>query len=252
MLSRAIIIAAVVAIAEARYITLDMASTISKLIRNSFGQEQIPIPAIAAVTSGGAPGQAATIAGAAVSDLLAEANACAKVCFNVTKRIYSMLTESKLQRADQIIGELGTGADAVAAAIGMVTAEKNFNPFAQSIPTICDDPTLPATEQLRGITPLIDPAVGGSNVANALSASSAKDPLDATGKSIADLLTENGFSNFTRQAAASNTATASNANAATSSAAAAPVASAAAAAPTVASSAGAGKSLDHPRPLILP
>jgi hypothetical protein len=252
MLSRAIIIAAVVAIAEARYITLDIASTISKLIRNSFGQEQIPIPAIAAVTSGGAPGQAATIAGAAISDLLAEANACAKVCLNVTKRVYSMLTESKLQRADQIIAELGTGADAVAAAIGMITAEKDFNPFAQSIPTICDDPTLPATEQLRGITPLIDPAVGGSDVANALSASSAKAPLDATGKSIADLLTENGFSNFTGQAAAGNTATADNANAATSSAAAAPVASAAAAAPTVASSAGAGKSLDHPRPRILP
>lgn len=205
MLSRAIIIAAFVAIAEAR-----------------FGQEQIPIPAISAVTSGGAPGQAATIAGAAVSDLLAGANACAK-----------------LQRADQIIAELGTGADAVAAAVGMITAEKDFNPFAQSIPTICDDPTLPATEKLRGITPLIDPAVGGSDVANTLSVSSAKAPLNATGKSIADLLTENGFSNFTGQAAAGNTATAGNANAATSSAAAAPVASTAAAAPTVASSAAA-------------
>ena len=232
MLSRAIIIAAIVAIAEARYATVDMASTIFKLIRNSFGQEQIPIPAIAAVTSGGAPGQAATIAGAAISDLLAGANACAKVYLNVTKRINSMLTESKLQRADQIIAELGTGADAVAAAIGMVIAEKNFNPFAQSIPTICDDPTLPATERLRGITPLIDPAVGGSDVTNALSASSAKAPLDATGKSIADLLTENGFSNFTGQAAAGNTTTTGNANAATPSAAA-------------------GKSLNHSYPRIL-
>ena len=97
-----------------------------------FGQEQVPIPAIAAV-QGGSPGVAQTIAGAAVSDLLAGANACAK-----------------LQRADQIITELGTGADAVAAAIGMVTAEKNFNPFTQSIPTICSDPTLPATQMLRG------------------------------------------------------------------------------------------------------
>lgn len=43
-----------------------------------FGQEQIPIPAIAAVV-GGEPGAAATIAGAAISDLLAGANACAKV-----------------------------------------------------------------------------------------------------------------------------------------------------------------------------
>jgi hypothetical protein len=112
-----------------------------------------------------------------------------------------MTNTGQLQRADQIIAQLGTGADAVAAAIGMVTAEKNFNNFVVAIPSICDDPTLPATEQLRGITPLIDPGVVGSDVANALSASSAETPLDATGKSIADLLTENGFSNFTAQAA---------------------------------------------------
>ena len=43
-----------------------------------FGQEQIPIPAVAAV-QGGEPGAAPTIAGAAVSDLLAGSNACAKV-----------------------------------------------------------------------------------------------------------------------------------------------------------------------------
>lgn len=174
----------------------------------SFGQEQVPIPAISAVTSGGAPGQAATIAGAAVSDLLAGANACAK-----------------LQRGDQILAELGTGADAIKAAIGMVAAEKNFNPFAQSIPTICDDPTLPASQQLRGITPLIDPAVGGSDVANALSKKTETAPLDATGMSVADLLKANGFSNFTGQAAAAASGAASSAApAATASASAAPVA----------------------------
>jgi hypothetical protein len=43
-----------------------------------FGQEQLPIEDIANV-QGGDPGAAATIAGAAVSDLLAGANACAKV-----------------------------------------------------------------------------------------------------------------------------------------------------------------------------
>ncbi|EXJ91042.1 hypothetical protein A1O1_04149 [Capronia coronata CBS 617.96] len=155
-----------------------------------FGQEQIPIPAIAAV-QGGAPGVAQTIAGAAVSDILAATNAC-----------------DKLKRGDQIIAELGSGADAVAAAIGIVAAEKNFNPFTQSIPTICDDPTLPTTDVLRGITPLIDPAVGGSDIANALSAQTVKTPLDATGKSVADLLAENGFTNFTTQDAAGNTGTA--------------------------------------------
>ncbi|KIW20601.1 hypothetical protein PV08_01176 [Exophiala spinifera] len=146
-----------------------------------FGQEQIPIPAIAAV-QGGDPGEAQTIAGAAVSDLLAATNACAK-----------------LTRADQIIAELGTGADSIAAAIGLVAAEKNFNPFVQSIPTICSDPTLPATDVLRGITPLIDPSVVGSDIANALSAQTVATPLDATGKSVADLLAENGFTNFTTQ-----------------------------------------------------
>ena len=43
-----------------------------------FGQEQVPIPAIAALQAG-SPGVAQTIAGAAVSDLLAATNACAKV-----------------------------------------------------------------------------------------------------------------------------------------------------------------------------
>ncbi|KAJ9496468.1 hypothetical protein H2202_008131 [Exophiala xenobiotica] len=167
------------------------------------GQEQIPIPAIAAV-QGGAPGVAQTIAGAAVSDLLAATNAC-----------------DKLKRGDQIISELGTGADAIAAAIGIVAAEKNFNPFAQSIPTICDDPTLPATDVLRGITPLIDPAVVGSDVANALFAQTKVTPLDATGKSVADLLAENGFTNFTTQDAAGNAGAAPAGDAAVSDAGAA-------------------------------
>ncbi|GME32297.1 hypothetical protein GTA08_BOTSDO07878 [Neofusicoccum parvum] len=163
-----------------------LAIYLAALVEARFGQEQVPIQAISDV-QGGDPGVAPTIAGAAISDLLAGANACAK-----------------LQRADQIITELGTGADAVAAAIGMVAAEKNFNPFAQDIPTICNDPTLPATEQLRGITPLIDPAVGGADVANALSAQTQGAPLDATGLSVADLLSQNGFSNFTTQDAAGN------------------------------------------------
>ncbi|KIX95009.1 uncharacterized protein Z520_09319 [Fonsecaea multimorphosa CBS 102226] len=165
-------------------------ATLLAVAQARFNQEQIPIPAIAAV-QGGAPGVAQTIAGAAVSDLLAASNAC-----------------DKLKRGDQIIAELGTGADAVAAAIGIVAAEKNFNPFVQSIPTICDDPTLPATDVLRGITPLIDPAVVGSDIANALSAKTKVTPLDATGKSVADLLAENGFTNFTGQSAAGATSAA--------------------------------------------
>jgi hypothetical protein len=134
-------------------------SALLALAQARFDQEQRPVSVIAAV-QGGSPGVAQTIAGAAVSDNLAATNAC-----------------NKLARGDQILAELGTGADAVAAAIGMVASEKNFNPFAQSIPTICDDPSLPANPLIRGVTPLIDPAVVGSDVANALSAKTKTTPI---------------------------------------------------------------------------
>lgn len=128
-------------------------------------------------------GAAATIAGAAISDLLAGTNAC-----------------DKLVTADQIVAELGGGADAIAAALGMVAAEKNTNPFVVDVPSICSDPTLPVTPELRGVTPLVDPDTNNAAVANDLSAQSLANPLDATGKSVADLLTEAGFTDFTAQA----------------------------------------------------
>ena len=61
MISKAFLVTALIAYAEAR-----------------FGQEQVPIQAISAV-QGGDPGAAATVAGAAISDLLGGANSCAKV-----------------------------------------------------------------------------------------------------------------------------------------------------------------------------
>ena len=191
MFTKAIALAALLAVAQAR-----------------FGQEQVPIPAIAAV-KGGSPGVAQTIAGAAISDLLAATNAC-----------------NKLKRGDQIIAELGTGADAIAAAIGMIAAEKNVNPFVATQPSICNDPSLPASQVLRGITPLVDPAFGNAAVANALSAKTKANPLDATGKSVADLLTESGFTQFKAQApdASTNAIQAGAASGAGKGAAAPPVA----------------------------
>lgn len=62
MQSKAILLSLLIAYAEAR-----------------FGQEQEPISAISAVTSGGGPGVAATLAGGAISTLLGAANPCAKV-----------------------------------------------------------------------------------------------------------------------------------------------------------------------------
>ena len=96
-----------------------------------------------------------------------------------------------------ILSELGSGA--LAAAIGLVAAEQNFNNFVVDIPSICSDPTLPTSEALRGITPLIDPGVVGSDIANALSASSKTTPLSAVGLSVAEVLVANGFSNFTAE-----------------------------------------------------
>ena len=94
------------------------------------------------------------------------------------------------------------GADSVAAAQGLVAAEQNFNPFVVSIPSICDDPTLPTTAVLRGIVPLIDPAVAGSDVENANSATSLKTAFSASGMSVAQVMAAQGFSNFTSVAAA--------------------------------------------------
>ena len=69
MVSKVILIAAIIAYVEAR-----------------FGQEQVPIAAISAV-QGGAAGAAATIAGATISDLLGAADPCAKVWSSFCKRL---------------------------------------------------------------------------------------------------------------------------------------------------------------------
>ncbi|KAH7068260.1 hypothetical protein BKA63DRAFT_110618 [Paraphoma chrysanthemicola] len=177
MVSKVILIAAIIAYVEAR-----------------FGQEQVPIAAISAV-QGGAPGAAATIAGATISDLLGAANSCAK-----------------LSRADQIVSELGGGADAIAAAIGLVASEKNTNPFANgNIQNVCGDPSLPATPELRGITPLIDPDVDVDGAVAALSQQSQASPLAADGLSVFDLLDQAGFGNLVASQAAAGGAAAGGA-----------------------------------------
>lgn len=103
----------------------------------------------------------------------------------------------ELTQADKIVAELGTSDAAIAAARGLVAAEQNFNPFVVSIPSICSDPTLPTTAALRGVVPLIDPAVVGQDVENANSNSSKITPFDATGLSVAQVMVAHGFSNFT-------------------------------------------------------
>lgn len=82
-----------------------------------------------------------------------------------------------------------------------MAAEQNFNPFVVSIPSICSDATLPATAELRGVVPLIDPAVTGSDTENANSKTSLTTPFDATGLSVAQVMAAQGFSNLTAVAA---------------------------------------------------
>lgn len=151
------------------------------LMLDRFSQERGngAIDAILALGDLGKIGQAAGLAGGSIQFLLAAANPC-----------------GKLTQADSIITELGTSERAVAAARGLVAAEQNFNPFIANIPTICSDPTLPKSAELRGVVPLIDPAVVGSEIQNANSKKSVIEPFEATGLSVAQVMVANGFSNF--------------------------------------------------------
>ncbi|KAH8655192.1 hypothetical protein BX600DRAFT_515031 [Xylariales sp. PMI_506] len=177
-----------------------------------FGQEQVPVAAVAALSNFGSPGQAATLAGGIPGSLLAAADPCAK-----------------LTLADQIVSTLGTDPAVISAAAALVGAEQNFNPFVVSIPNICADASLPATESLRGIVPLVDPAVGGSDVENANQASSLKTPFSATGLSVAQVMVANGFSNFSASGVDQSTGSTGSAAGTAAAAAAADTTTAAAA-----------------------
>ncbi|KAJ0385653.1 hypothetical protein COL922a_005978 [Colletotrichum nupharicola] len=176
--SKTLLISALLAVAEAR-----------------FGQEQTPVSAVSSLQNVGNPGEAATLAGGIPGVLLAAANPC-----------------DKLKLADKIVTQLGDSAEVLDAAKGLVAAEQNFNPFVVSVPNICGDASLPATEALRGIVPLVDPAVTGSDTENANSATSKTTPFDATGLSVADVMKAQGFSNFTTAGAAGGNAGAGNKN----------------------------------------
>ncbi|KAI0179006.1 hypothetical protein GGR52DRAFT_284715 [Hypoxylon sp. FL1284] len=170
MYTKATLVSAILAVAEAR-----------------FGQEQAPVAAIQALTNFGNPGDAGTLSGQVPSALLAAADPC-----------------DKLTLADKIVSTLGNDAQVISAAQGLVAAEQNFNPFSVSVPNICGDASLPATEELRGIVPLVDPDVTGSDTENANSDTSLQTPFDAAGLSVADIMTAQGFSNFTVNGAAAS------------------------------------------------
>ncbi|KAI0121204.1 hypothetical protein BJ170DRAFT_150599 [Xylariales sp. AK1849] len=162
MYSKTVAVSVLLAVAEAR-----------------FGQEQVPVAAVSALSNFGKSGEAATLAGGVPGSLLAAADPCAK-----------------LTLADNIVSTLGTDPAVISAAAALVGAEQNFNPFVVSVPNICGNATLPATASLRGIVPLVDPAVGGSDLENSNAATSLQTPFDATGLSVAQVMIAQGFSNF--------------------------------------------------------
>lgn len=126
--------------------------------------------------------------------------------------VFCTNTIFQLTLADQIVTTLGNDPAVIKGAAAVVAAEQNFNPFNVDIPSICDDATLPATAELRGIIPLVDPAVTGSDVENTNSATSLTTPFDATGLSVAGVMQAQGFTNFTAVDASGNKA-AANTNA---------------------------------------
>lgn len=156
---------------------LTIVTALVAYVEARFGQEQEPVAAVQALQFG-APGEAATLAGQIPSSLLAAASPC-----------------DKLALADQIAA-LGDDPSVLSAAIGLVAAETNFNPFAVDRPFVCADPSLPATEALRGITPLVDPAVTDADIANAASAQSVGTPFNADGLSQAEVMIAQGFTTF--------------------------------------------------------
>ncbi|KAI0108917.1 hypothetical protein GGR51DRAFT_113821 [Nemania sp. FL0031] len=179
------------------YTKVALTSALLAVAEARFAQEQIPVSFITALRNFGQPGQADTLAGAVPGVLLAAADPCAK-----------------LTLADQIVSTLGTDAAVISGAQKLVAAEQNFNPFAVSIPNICGDGFLPATAELRGIVPLVDPAVTGSDLENSNSAASLQSPFAADGLSVADVMVAQGFSNFTvNGAAAGGNANAGSGNA---------------------------------------
>ncbi|KAI1137301.1 hypothetical protein F5Y05DRAFT_85321 [Hypoxylon sp. FL0543] len=213
------------------YTKATLISTILAVAEARFGQEQVPVSGVQALSNFGNPGEAATLAGSVPGVLLAAADPC-----------------DKLTLADKIVSTLGNDPQVIAAAQNLVAAEQNFNPFAVSVPSICGDATLPATQELRGIVPLVDPAVTGSDVENANSETSLQSPFDANGLSVADVMIAQGFSNFTvNGAAASGNAnagsnTSNNNNSSGSSGAATTTAASATASATKATCGGKAKS----------
>ncbi|KAJ1545847.1 hypothetical protein HK096_005897 [Nowakowskiella sp. JEL0078] len=209
-----------------------------------FGQEQeVGLGGKISAVSSGCPSNgdgSLGFSGSEIKFLLAAADPC-----------------GKLTLADQVVTTAktcptGPKEKIIAIAMELVAAEKNFNPFVTLLDSVCLTPGLPASVELQGILQKVDPRTTAPNNndaalqsrAAALNAkaesvlaaaqASGKGP-GSGGKSLAQLLADNGFSDIqgfsgTGAGAAATTAAAAVTTTTTTTAAAAAAATTAAAA----------------------
>ncbi|KAI8843144.1 hypothetical protein BC829DRAFT_420117 [Chytridium lagenaria] len=140
--------------------------------------------------------------GQEISLILAAADPCAKI----------EMADDLVARAKKSCANDAKGLEqAIKAAMDLVVAEKNFNPFNGNLDSVCTNPNLPAQPELRGLIQKVDPRTAGPNnndqalnakaqAANAkseqvLAAAKAanKGPGAGNGLSMADVLFGTGF-----------------------------------------------------------
>ncbi|KAJ3101613.1 hypothetical protein HDU97_001226 [Phlyctochytrium planicorne] len=189
--------------------TILFAATVFTSVHARFAQEQLAKLG-EKIQAAGCGGVASKFSGQEISTLLAAADPC-----------------NKLTTADAVVAAVKADAactnkaKAIEAAMDLVVAEKNFNPFNGDKDSICTKAGLPASPELAGLLQLVDPrtvapnnkdaalaakaAAFNAKVASTLAAAKAagKGP-GSGGKSLADVSAAAGFDaiqNFAGKAA---------------------------------------------------
>ncbi|KAJ3115681.1 hypothetical protein HDU96_000229 [Phlyctochytrium bullatum] len=114
--------------------------------------------------------------GQEIQNLLAGADPCAKI----------QQADALLARAGDCNGNAAAFKRVLDAAMDLVAAERNFNPFAGNLDTVCTNPELPRDERLRGITQLVDPRTAPPNNGDAAVNAAAAKANDATRRILDD------------------------------------------------------------------
>ncbi|KAI8843142.1 hypothetical protein BC829DRAFT_297170 [Chytridium lagenaria] len=191
----------ILAVASTLLFSLNLPSSVNA----RFGQEREANlgPKVEASGCRKSPGDKALgFGGQEIAKLLAGAGACDKV-----KMADDLLAAARTECEN----DAPAFANVVAAAMDLLGAEKNFNPFNGNLDAICTDATLPVNEVLRGIIPKVDPRQADPNNGDqalsgraqalntratailAAAKAAGKGPGAPAGVSIADLVFANGF-----------------------------------------------------------